>query len=1318
MKKYKGSRRNFRKMASLIGMIEPFVFGGNFSAYEDRLKQFFIINKVKNDEKTSLFITIMGAEMYELLSSLSIPKLPSSLSCQEIFKLLRAYFEPKRNKRAERYKFNQMHQENGESIGDFIVRLKAASQLCRFGDFLEDSTLDGKHKLAALDEALTDRFIIGLANEKIQQALMNDDSLDFERCCTIAQNMELSQKECQALKPFFENAVRQWPNQSGRPNRFTKNRQGQEAKSRCNRCGRWHEEEHCPAKHWQCFNCNKMGHTSTVCPESHRPSQLRHNNGLNVINSIGCSEPAIWTLLVEGQQLEMEVDTGAVASIVSKGEFEEKFKGHCLLTNCTNNFVSVTGQSIKVLGSIEVETVFAERVFVLELIIVDEQRSFRALLGRSWLDVLVPDWKKVLSEISPLQIKSAENAEESELFSSLVSEIQKIFPNVLNSDPSQTIVGSDAEVVLKENATPIFHKPYSVPYGLRDAVEAELKRLIDIGYFEPVKNSKWASPIVIVPKQDGNIRLCIDCKVTVNRFVQMEHYPLPKVEDIFASLSNSKVFCVIDLKGAYQQIKLSENSRELLTINTLMGLMRPTRLPFGLKTSAPIFQEKMDVMLEGLEDTECFMDDIIVGGKNKQQCKENLMKVLERLNSHRVHINIKKCKFLVSSVQYLGHILSEGQIKPNPAKVEAIVRAPAPKNVGQLMSYLGLLNYYGRFVPNLSSEISILYDLLKKGNDFNWDEKCQSVFEKSKQFLLKNDILELYDPKKPIIIATDGSPYGVGAVLSHMINGEEKPVLFASSSLTAAQKNYSQLHREALAIMFAVTKFHNYIYGQSFKLCTDSQALREIFNPSKGTPGVAAARLHRWAIILSTYKYEIVHRKGSQMGHADALSRLPLEEETEIETFGINFFNFSDEEFVSRKTVALETEKDVILSQVYRYVVDGWPQAKDIDTELQPFAARRNSLATEDNCLYYGNLMVIPESLKERVLCYVHENHTGIVKMKMLARSYIWWPGISENIESYVKNCKACQQTRNVPKEIVETKWPICTYPMERIHLDLFYFNGICFLILVDAYSKYIQVVVMKSYVLQSVVDRLVEVFAVLGLPSKIVTDNGPPFNAFEFQKFCDRHGILLYKIPPYHSQTNGQAERCVQTTKKVLIKYSLGKERFLTIQQKVNKFLLSSRNTPSSATGRTPSEMIFAFKPRTLLDAVTGKSAENCDLKKKDITSIENNVKKSKNLSSFEMGTRVFYRNHFKAWVKWMPAVVVQVLSNLRYLIKLSGKIRLVHRNQLRLADFSDTFYGNKIYPVPPCNDDDRTPSVPSINLRRSTRVSKKPERYGFENN
>lgn len=1290
---------------SLIGNVEPFVPGGNFKAYEDRIKQFMIVNSIEDAKKTALFITVMGADVYEVLVSLSVPALPSTLSFNQILKKLNAHFKPQINKRAERYKFSKMVQESGEVISDFVVRLKAAAQLCEFGDFL---TGEGEaFKIATLENALIDRFIAGLSDDRIQQKLLNDTSDEFESISSLAISMEITQREVRAMKPLTQHAVdvaETYAVRDGQAQRFRP----------CRRCGRRHNEQNCPAVNWECFTCLQKGHTSVVCrkkkadgnPKDARGSGSNNNNNyprkstgkahvkaiyqvpssesqhkiqqkpIIVVNSSSIVSPAFTkNIFVNGKNIDMEIDSGAVLSLMSYREYIENFS-QIKVKQCAYNLVTVTGEQINVASIISVSVRGATQTKQLDLVVTRGNHEYTPLLGRAWLDVLYPDWRKNMFA-TDLSVKAVCTLPKN---IDIVSTIPKTFPKIVDESADQSILHCEAELVLKDSAVPIFHAPYSVPFKLRDRVKDEIDKLVVRGILIPVTHSDWATPIVIVPKSDSELRICMDCKVTINRMIQTEHYPLPKIADIFASLSSARVFCVIDLKGAYQQIVVSKRSQELLTINTIFGLYRYTRLPFGVSSAPSIFQQEMDKLLSGLSRVHCYLDDIIIGGKNEHECRESLLEVLNRLNDHHVQINLKKCRFLVKSVSYLGHVLSHGEIRPNPEKVKAITNARAPRNVKELQSYLGLLNYYGKFIPNLSAEVNCLYSLTKKDVEFLWSQDCEESFNKSKKLVTSESVLELYDPDKQIIVASDASPIGLGAIMSHEINGRDRPVLFASSSLSKAQQGYSQIHREALAIIFAVSKFHDYIYGHTFILHTDQQALSEIFHPTRGTSGVAAARLQRWSIILSAYKYQIKHRSAAKMTHVDALSRLPLTEEVEVESVNINFFRHSGE-LIDRKLISRRTLEDKKLSKVFDYVANGWPKLNVIDVNILPFAKKQNSLALEDGCIFYGNNIVIPNSLQKVVLELLHENHVGIVKMKLIARSYVWWPALQGDIENYAHNCDICQSTRNVPKEIVKTTWPSTSYPFERIHLDFFHLRGTTFLILVDSYSKFVEISIMQSTVVSALIKKLTIFFSLFGLPHKMVSDNGPPFNSAVLRKYCESNGIVFLNSPPYHAQSNGLAERGVQTAKKALIRFCLGEENALSMQEKIDKYLMLYRNSPSIELGRSPAEVIFAYKPKMKLDFINDFLLRKCNTDinvRKGNDNIRNDLEDKTARSSFKektfkVGESVFYRCHFKNWIKWLPAVIKRQVSPVTYLIEINGTIRFVQENQIRYPSKQD---------------------------------------------
>ena len=285
----------------------------------------------------------------------------------------------------------------------------------------------------------------------------------------------------------------------------------------------------------------------------------------------------------------------------------------------------------------------------------------------------------------------------------------------------------------------------------------------------------------------------------------------------------------------------------------------------------------MECILQGIEGVACYIDDIIITGRTTKEHLDRLEEVLKRLAQHGVKARKDKCRFLQDSVEFLGHMIDAKGIHTTPDKLQAIVDAPSPQNVTELRSFLGLLNYYGKFISQSATILHPLNALLCKNVKWRWTPQCQESFEQAKRALSSSSLLVHYDPALPIRLAADASVYGIGAVIAHVLpDGSERPVAFASRTLTSAERNYSQIEKEALALVYGVKRFHTYLYGRHFILVTDHKPLKTILSPKKGIPTLAAARLQRWAWILSAYHYDIEFRPTNEHGNADGLSRLPL----------------------------------------------------------------------------------------------------------------------------------------------------------------------------------------------------------------------------------------------------------------------------------------------------------------------------------------------------------------------------------------------------------------------------------------------------------
>ena len=439
-----------------------------------------------------------------------------------------------------------------------------------------------------------------------------------------------------------------------------------------------------------------------------------------------------------------------------------------------------------------------------------------SLLGRNWLSRIKLDWK----EINLLRSGSTK-------LQTLLQKCSNVFKTELG-----IIRGSTVDLPVSPDAKPKFLKARTVPYILKEKIETELDRLLSQGVIEPVKFAKWAAPIVPVVKADGTVRICGDYKLTINQVSSADSYPLPRIEDLFASLSGGKRFSKLDLSHAYQQLVLNEQLKQFTTINTHRGLYQYTHLPFGISCAPAVFQRTMDNLLKGIKHVSVYIDDIVVTGITEEEHLKNLDEVLSRLDGVGARLRKEKCSFFSPQIEYLGHLINEKGLHPTPSKIKAIIDAPAPPTVTELKSFLGLLNYYCKFLPYLSSTLHPLYSLLQK-----WGPEEKETFQKAKALLSSPRLLVHFDPEKKLVLSCDASAYGLGVVLSLLMeDGAEQPISYASCTLTSAVKKYSQLDKEALAIVYGVTKFHQYLYGRDFTLFTDHKPLTYLFSSDRAVP--------------------------------------------------------------------------------------------------------------------------------------------------------------------------------------------------------------------------------------------------------------------------------------------------------------------------------------------------------------------------------------------------------------------------------------------------------------------------------------------------
>lgn len=404
-------------------------------------------------------------------------------------------------------------------------------------------------------------------------------------------------------------------------------------------------------------------------------------------------------------------------------------------------------------------------------------------------------------------------------------------------------------------------------------------------------------------------------------------HPLPTPDELFTQMAGGKVFSKIDLLQAYLQLEVRPQDRDLLTLNTHKGLYRPTRLMYGIASAPAIWQRTIENILKDIPGVVIFLDDIRVLGTNTQDYLKKLRLVFERLHRYNIRINFQKSEFLTDRIHYCGYVISKDGLTKASDKVEAISKMRKPSSITELRSFLGMIYYYERFIPNLSTVLRALNKLLQKDTKFFWSTECEKSFQAAKNAFTSPKCLVHFDPRLPLTLATDASSYGVGAVLSHVYpDGSERAIQYASQTLTKTQQSYAQIDKEAYVIIYGIKKFQQYLQGAKFTLITDHRPLTQIFSPTKGFPFYTAARMQHYALCLQSFNYDIRYRKSELHANADCLSRLPIPRDSNTDTCD-SVDTFQNSTFETLPVTAIEvakfTSQDKELSKLFKFLQYG-----------------------------------------------------------------------------------------------------------------------------------------------------------------------------------------------------------------------------------------------------------------------------------------------------------------------------------------------------------------------------------------------------------
>ncbi|XP_055614966.1 uncharacterized protein K02A2.6-like [Toxorhynchites rutilus septentrionalis] len=1171
-------------------------FAGWYVRYQDLFAKDAV--RLDDEAKVRLLLRKLGPSEHERYTSYILPKSPNEVKFDDTVSKLKSLFGIPESVISKRYRCLQVTKQATKDYKTCACRVNKLCVEFELGKLSEDQfkCLVFVCGLKAESDAEVRTRLLSRIEER-NDITLEQISDECQRLLNLRHDTAMieaasSSTAVQAVrrKQFDGKHSRAG---RGSPESRSSNQRGAAPAAPCWNCGAMHYSRDCPFIRHRCKDCGQVGHKDGYCGSAKKRKRFVKAE-------------------VNGRQIILQLATASNISVISEQTWRQI--GMPTTGPAKVQAATASGKPLKL-----------QFECLCEVVIKGERRHGRFFVVKQKLNLLGLD---LIDTFNLGSLPMDQFCNQINIYPTSISALQAAFPTVFSDDPG---LCSKVKVkfTLKEGKSPVFRPKRPMAYAVCNTVDTELDRLERANIITLVDFSEWAAPIVVVRKAGELQRLQSD-----------------------------------RLSDAFLQVEVDESCRELLTINTHRGLYRYNKLPPGVKAAPGAFQQLVDTMLAGLSCTSGYLDDVLVGGVDEADHWRNLQAVLRRIQEFGFTIKAEKCSFAQHQIKYLGHLIDGQGLRPDPAKVEAICNMPAPKDVTGVRSFLGAINYYGKFVPSMRTLRYPLDELLKTDKKFVWSAECDKAFSTFKQILTSDLLLTHYNPQREIVIAADASSVGVGATNSHKFpDGSMEVVQHASRALTAAEQAYSQPDREGLAIIFAVTKFHKMLFGRKFTLQTDHAPLLRIFGSKNGIPVYTANRLQRWALQLLLYDFNIVYINTSKFGNADILSRLinqhvkPEEDfvvasiitENDVRSIALDAVTALPLNF---RTIQHATRSDPVLSNVYRFVQQGWPQSKTAirDRSLQQFFDRSGSLSTVRGCVMFAERLVIPSEFRARCLQHLHRGHPGIQRMKAIARSFVYWPSIDSDIAAHVKACRNCAAAAKSPPKVPPLSWPKSTHPWQRVHIDYAGpIEGDYFLLSVDSYSKWVEIIRTKSITASATIGILQSLFARLGMLETLVSDNGTQFTSAEFAQFCLENGVDHVTTAPFNPQSNGQAERFVDTFKQAIKKIREGRG---PIQNALDTFLLTYRTTPnvSAPGGKSPSEVMFGRRIRTSLDLLRPPAVRE---------TISETVPRS-----FKKGDAIYAKVYSKNSWRWAPGVILERVGQVMFNVWIESSS---HINQLR---------------------------------------------------